>query len=86
MKIIFVHFVRDLFGPFHLFDCLIAVDWHDNTRDMLNFMLNYLPDSLEELPVHLPRVPSHVSESRKEHGFDNRTLVGLGHSFCGNSV
>ncbi|THH11139.1 hypothetical protein EW146_g8142 [Bondarzewia mesenterica] len=63
-------------------------DWADNARDILNFFLQYLPDSVsaDPLPVHLERVPSSVSEERRVHGFRERSLVSVGHSFGGCSL
>jgi hypothetical protein len=59
-------------------------DWSDNTRDILNFMLNYMPDSADEsLPTHLPRKPAHISKSREQDGFLDRVLVSIAHSFGG---
>ncbi len=37
-----------------------AVDWSEHARDLLNFLLNYMPDrssSAPSLPVHLPAFP-----------------------------
>lgn len=64
-------------------------DWSDNVRDIINFLLNYLPDSAEPnstLPTHLQRVPAKVSEIRAKCGFSHRTLGGIGHSFGGTSL
>jgi len=60
-------------------------DWRDNTRDILHFLLHYLPATVSSsvLPTHLPRLPDSVAESRIRHGFAERTLVGIGHSFGG---
>ncbi|GBE82655.1 alpha/beta-hydrolase [Sparassis crispa] len=62
-----------------------AYDWQDNTRDILQFMLSYLPSSASPsaLPIHLERLPDHVSDVRKVHGFDERTMVVVGHSLGG---
>jgi len=38
------------------------------------------------LPTYLPRVPLEVSEAREKHGFTNRELVVVGHSFGGCSA
>jgi len=37
----------------------------DNCHDPINFMLDYMADGVEDenFPVHLPRVPAHVSKS-----------------------
>ncbi|KDQ56901.1 hypothetical protein JAAARDRAFT_131855 [Jaapia argillacea MUCL 33604] len=62
-------------------------DWRDNTRDILNFLLNYLPSSATSgpLPTHLTRLPKAVSESRKVHGFQDRTFFTVGHSLGGGT-
>lgn len=63
------------------------VDWQDNARDIVNFLLNYLPDdtAVSSLPTHLERVPESTSEVRTERGYSRRTLVVVGHSFGGTS-
>ncbi|OCH94591.1 alpha/beta-hydrolase [Obba rivulosa] len=60
-------------------------DWQDNTRDILHFLLHYLPSSASPavLPTHLPRLPDSVAQSRIRRGFADRTVVGIGHSFGG---
>lgn len=60
-------------------------DWNDNARDILNFLIYYLPSTAASppLPTHLPRLPSPESNYRKTHGFAHRTLVVVGHSFGG---
>lgn len=62
-------------------------DWLDNSRDIINFLIHYLPDAIgcpgDELPTHLPLIPRQVSSARAESGLTNRTLVGIGHSFGG---
>lgn len=62
-------------------------DWTDNARDILNFLLSYLPDDPTDrtLPTHLSRVPESLAASRKQSGFQSRTLVPIGHSFGGCS-
>ncbi|KAF8480044.1 Alpha/beta hydrolase family-domain-containing protein [Russula ochroleuca] len=59
--------------------------WSDHARDILNFILHFLPDTVtpSELPTHLPRVPLEVSSAREKRGFTNRELVVVGHSFSG---
>ncbi|KAI9513434.1 Alpha/beta hydrolase family-domain-containing protein [Russula earlei] len=58
--------------------------WSDHARDILNFILNFLPEKTDSaLPTHLPRVPARVSEAREKHGFSERQLVVIGHSFGG---
>ncbi|KAH7925329.1 hypothetical protein BV22DRAFT_1129087 [Leucogyrophana mollusca] len=60
-------------------------DWMDNSRDIANFLLNYMPEvvSPSSLPTHLPRLPRHVSENRKISGYTRRTLVTTAHSLGG---
>ena len=62
----------------------------DNARDMLNFLLRYLPPResalKSSLPVYLPRVPEEVERARDERGLDGeRTLVMIGQSLGGVS-
>ncbi|EMD30913.1 hypothetical protein CERSUDRAFT_89617 [Gelatoporia subvermispora B] len=59
------------------------VDWHDNTRDILQFLLHYFPIDANSalLPTHLPRIDDHIATARARNGSASRTLVGLGHSF-----
>jgi hypothetical protein len=61
----------------------LLASWVDNARDMLNFLVNYLPDSAAapDLPVHLSRQPPATASARQTSGVSGRTLVGLGHSF-----
>ncbi|KAL4250991.1 AB hydrolase superfamily protein [Abortiporus biennis] len=63
-------------------------DWIDNTRDILHFLLSYIPSSAYEanLPVHLPRQSESIARSRELLGFQGRKLVAVGHSFGGASV
>ncbi|KAF8651171.1 hypothetical protein AX16_004826, partial [Volvariella volvacea WC 439] len=60
-------------------------DWTDNTRDILNFLLHFLPStaSSASLPIHLPRVSPDETQYRKVNGFRERTFVTVGHSFGG---
>ncbi|TDL19494.1 alpha/beta-hydrolase [Rickenella mellea] len=67
-------------------------DWADNSRDILNFLLNYLPDirdphlsssNSSRCPAHLPRLSDEVVSKRRSGGFDDRILVAIGHSFGG---
>lgn len=62
-----------------------AVDWMDAGRDILNFLVNYLPATTtpSSLPTHLPRVSITESEARKVNGYTDRTLVVVGHSYGG---
>ncbi|KAH8986942.1 alpha beta-hydrolase [Lactarius hatsudake] len=59
--------------------------WHDHARDILNFILHFLPEEVTHsgLPTNLPRVPPEASEARKRLGFANRKLVVIGHSLGG---
>ncbi|KAJ6630584.1 Alpha/Beta hydrolase protein [Mycena sp. CBHHK59/15] len=64
-----------------------ACDWVDNARDVLTFLLHFLPSSIagpdEPLPVHLPRVAPEERALRKVRGFKERELLAVGHSFGG---
>jgi len=61
------------------------VTWSDHARDILNFVLHFLPEELtpSALPTYLPRVPPEISEAREKRGFANRKLIVVGHSFGG---
>lgn len=60
------------------------VEWSDNSRDILNFMVNYLPNTIAEgCDATLSQVTEEVSRHRLEKGFASRVIVGLGHSFGG---
>ncbi|KAK0194525.1 alpha beta-hydrolase [Armillaria mellea] len=59
-------------------------DWHDPTRDILNFLLHHIPSKPSlSVPTHLSRVISAESALRKSQGFSNRKVVMVGHSFGG---
>lgn len=62
-------------------------EWLDNSRDIINFLTYYFPDTVgysgDQLPTHLAVVPQEISEARVRSGLTNRTLVGIGHSFGG---
>ncbi|KAG6335177.1 hypothetical protein ID866_3921 [Astraeus odoratus] len=60
-------------------------EWQDNTRDIANFLLNYLPDevSAAPLPTQLARIPQATSDARRKDGYRKRKLVVVGHSFGG---
>ena len=62
-------------------------EWSDNSRDIINFLAYYLPDTIgysgDQLPTHLPLVPQEISEARIKNGLTNRTVIGIGHSFGG---
>ena len=64
------------------------VDWQDNSRDILHFLLHYLPEraSTSDLPVHLARLPARVAQTRRTSGFASRTLIGVGHSLGGTTL
>jgi pimeloyl-ACP methyl ester carboxylesterase len=63
-------------------------DWSDNARDILNFLLHFIPTTAtaSPLPTHLTRVSAPETEFRKRHGFPRRSLVTIGHSFGGCSA
>ncbi|KLO12491.1 hypothetical protein SCHPADRAFT_921364 [Schizopora paradoxa] len=64
----------------------VLFDWSDHSRDLLNFLLRYLPDSSASAPphpVHLPRLPEEVGLERIKSGLAGRTLIAIGHSFGG---
>ncbi|KAI6038643.1 Alpha/beta hydrolase family-domain-containing protein [Pisolithus marmoratus] len=62
-------------------------DWQDDARDIVNFLVNYLPE--EATPVPLPtclaRLPGATSNARKDLGYRHRRLITVGHSFGGTS-
>lgn len=62
--------------------------WGDNARDVLNFILHFLPEEATPLvlPTNLPRVPLETSEARKRLGLARRKLVVVGHSLGGCSA
>jgi hypothetical protein len=64
---------------------VLPVSWHDQARDLLNFLISYLPDMVSQtiLPLHLSKIDTNIALRRQEHGFENRTIVGGGHSFGG---
>ncbi|TRM57568.1 hypothetical protein BD626DRAFT_560288 [Schizophyllum amplum] len=59
--------------------------WRDNARDILNFLLHFIPAeaSHDSLPAHLPRVPSAETATRRVAGLTRRHVVAIGHSFGG---
>lgn len=63
-------------------------NWADNARDVLNFLLHFLPSNPREatLPPVLDPVPLDESSRRSRFGFSGRKLVGVGHSLGGCSV
>ena len=59
--------------------------WAESARDLIHFLLYYLPmnpgTDYGELPTRLKRLPEVIAQSRRKSGFvGERTLVGLGHS------
>lgn len=65
-----------------------VVDWADNARDILNFLTRYLPPKSRDagsLPIHLPCLPYEETQDRIQSGFNDRTLITIGHSFGGCS-
>ncbi|KAJ7775117.1 Alpha/beta hydrolase family-domain-containing protein [Mycena metata] len=65
---------------------LAAANWADDARDVLNFLLHFLPSTIipdAPLPAHLPRVAPEESALRKVRGFSERSLFATGHSFGG---
>ncbi|KAG2076277.1 alpha/beta-hydrolase [Suillus decipiens] len=65
-----------------------SFDWTDNARDIVNFLVNYMPEEVEtcSLPIQLHQIPTSVGESRQKSGFSSRALVVAGHSYGGCSV
>ena len=61
------------------------VIWSDHARDILNFILHFLPEEAtpSALPIHLPRIPPEASDARKRLGLTSRELVIVGHSLGG---
>jgi hypothetical protein len=66
-----------------IYACLVF--WSDHARDILNFILHFLPEEPTSLPLptYLQRVPLKISEAREKHCFANRKLIVVGHSFGG---
>ncbi|CUA71854.1 hypothetical protein RSOLAG22IIIB_04799 [Rhizoctonia solani] len=59
-------------------------EWSDHARDILNFLANYLPDKVEtRVEPSLSQISEQGTRQRIEHGFVDRTLIGIGHSFGG---
>ncbi|TDL19490.1 alpha/beta-hydrolase [Rickenella mellea] len=66
-------------------------DWQDLSRDILNFLLHYLPEISShspsiQYPANLERVSDEIATKRRTAGFTNRTLVAIGHSLGGCTV
>jgi hypothetical protein len=83
----FSFFLNMLWRLIHSWIRILPDDWTDNGRDVLNFMLHYLPShpssSTTELPVHLPLVSATETEARKTRGYPDRKLVPVGHCLGG---
>lgn len=64
------------------------VNWADNSRDILNFLLHFLPSNPQEvgLPPELDPISLDESSRRSRFGFRKRRLVGIGHSLGGCSM
>ncbi|KAJ7172250.1 hypothetical protein C8R46DRAFT_1216104 [Mycena filopes] len=64
---------------------LAPCNWADDSRDVLNFLLHFLPSTItaDALPAHLPRIAPEESALRKVRGFPDRSLFATGHSFGG---
>ncbi|KAF9472712.1 hypothetical protein BDN70DRAFT_886700 [Pholiota conissans] len=60
-------------------------DWHDNARDITNFLLHFMPTTVSSGPLqtHLPRVSARETARRIRSGFSQRKLVAIGHSYGG---
>ncbi|THV05693.1 hypothetical protein K435DRAFT_646769 [Dendrothele bispora CBS 962.96] len=60
--------------------------WGNAVRDLLTFLLYFIPDpsraTTESLPTHLPRVSVKETTRRLKEGFSSG-IVGVGHSFGG---
>ncbi|KAF9530598.1 hypothetical protein CPB83DRAFT_850607 [Crepidotus variabilis] len=65
-----------------------SFDTTDNSRDIVNFLCNFLPEkaTTEALPLHLARVSETKAAERAQRGFMGRTLVVIGHSFGATSL
>ncbi|KAB5595487.1 Argonaute-like protein [Ceratobasidium theobromae] len=59
-------------------------EWSDYTRDILNFLIKFLPESVHGgKERNLPQVSELTAQQRLNHGFKSRIVIGLGHSFGG---
>ncbi|KZT11604.1 alpha/beta-hydrolase [Laetiporus sulphureus 93-53] len=63
-------------------------DWQDNCRDILQFLMYYLPIDVtaSALPTHLPCHSEALAHHRKTYGHQTRTLIAIGHSLGGCSI
>lgn len=61
---------------------LEVVDCAEYSRDLLNFVLAYLPDARDDqrCPTNIPRLPDEEVRRRRARGFHHRTVIGVGHS------
>ncbi|GAB1527451.1 hypothetical protein RhiTH_010626 [Rhizoctonia solani] len=59
--------------------------WSDHAQDILNFLGNYLPDRTQNgvLQWNLKQISNQNSWERLERGFEDRKVLGIGHSFGG---
>ncbi len=63
---------------------VLIVHWHEGARDLLNFLVYYLPSHpANKLPLHLPRVEHSESARRLKRGLTLRKVVAVGHSLGG---
>lgn len=68
-------------------ETLVLVNWADNTRDVLNLLINFMPELPGEiLNTHLPAISVDISKRRQISGFPHRKILGLGHSLGGACV
>lgn len=62
-------------------------DWSDDARDVLNFLLHFLPSSITgpdvPLPVALLPVSLEENTMRMIGVFNDRNLFAVGHSYGG---
>lgn len=82
--------------PFNTHLLISLVNCLDNVRDILRFLLYYIPDRVDrdtrgevvDLPTHLTRLPDEAVSRRINEGFpySKRKMVGIGHSLGGCSV
>ncbi|CAK5277616.1 unnamed protein product [Mycena citricolor] len=65
---------------------LVACDGVDDARDILNFLLHFLPSKVAgvgKLATSLPLIPIRETAHRQANGFNQRKLIAVGHSFGG---
>lgn len=75
-------------GAYLLNHHMHLVDWMDNARDVVSFLVNYLPTqaTADSLPLHLTRLPEAEATTRSTNGLGDRTLVAIGHSMGGTCM